>query len=305
MKRRIESTVAPRDAGKTLLAMLAERFTYRSEDEWKERIRRGELSVNERSAAPETLLAAGDAVRYQPEDLVEPPVRSDFRIVRKEADFLVIDKPGNLPVHPAGPYFEHTLWGLLHEECPELHFVNRLDRETSGLLLAARSASGAAILSKQLPTMFKRYLVIVHGAFAGQVRAEGTLVRDEASAVRKKRRFLSGGETGERAVTELRELRQVRGFTLVEAVLHTGRFHQVRATLSSLGFPVVGDKLYGPDENLYRKLRGDRLDAEDRARLILDRQALHCAELGFRHPVSGEELRFASPLPPEMAALLE
>lgn len=305
MKRRIESIVPVRDAGKTLLAMLAGRFTYRSGEEWQERIRRGELFVNGLPATPETILAPGDTVRYQPGDLVEPPVRSDFRIVLEDADLLVIDKPGNLPVHPAGPYFEHTLWGLLHDDHPELHFVNRLDRETSGLLLAARNAVCAAQLSRQLPTMFKRYLVIVHGAFSGAMTAAGALVRDETSAIRKKRRFLPGATTGERAVTDLRELRQANGFTLVEAVLHTGRFHQVRATLASLGFPVAGDKLYGLDEGFYLRLRGDRLTPEDRAKLILDRQALHCAALGFRHPVSGEELRFTSALPPEMAALLE
>jgi len=305
MKRRIESAVAPRDVGKTLLAMLTERFPYHSAEAWELRIRRGELAVNDAAATPETLLELGDKVRYQPVDLVEPPVRSDFRIAAEDADFLVIDKPGNLPVHPAGPYFEHTLWGLLHEDFPELHFVNRLDRETSGLLLAARTASSTAQLSRQLPEMFKRYLAIVHGAFAGAMTATGVLVRDETSAIRKKRRFLPGGQAGESAVTELHELRQANGFTLVEAILHTGRFHQVRATLAGLGYPVVGDKLYGLDENFYRKLRGDRLTAEDREKLILDRQALHCAELAFRHPVSGEELRFTSAMPTEMAAVLE
>ena len=93
-------------------------------------------------------------------------------------------------------------------------------------------------------------------------------------------------------------------FTLLSATLRTGRMHQIRATLHSLGYPVAGDKLYGLDEQFYRRFALDSLSNEDRKALILDRQALHCCKLSFTHPVSGEILSFKSELPPEIAALL-
>jgi len=96
----------------------------------------------------------------------------------------------------------------------------------------------------------------------------------------------------------------VNGVSEVEAVLHTGRLHQIRATLHSLGFPVVGDKLYGPDPMMFVRFCTDALTVEDRRRLRMDRQALHALELEFRHPATGQLMQFEAPLPPDMAAVL-
>ena len=305
MKRRVACAVPVAGAGRKLEDYLTLRFTYHTREEWLARIASEEIRLNGVPAAPDTVLAVGDKLTYEPRDLVEPPVRNDFRIVYADDDLCVIDKPGNLPVHPAGPYFEHTLWALLRGRFPELHFINRLDRETSGLLLAALRPESAARLSRRLAAMFKRYQAIVHGALTEPLDAEGVLCRDETSAVRKKRRFVPHGTDGEYVRTELFPVRRAGDFTLVEAVLHTGRLHQVRATLFSLGYPVVGDKLYGLNENFYLRLRGDRLTAQDRAELILERQALHCAELAFCHPADGRVMRFVSHMPEDMAALLD
>lgn len=305
MKRRVAAELGADAAGRTLIEYLTRRFDYRTAAEWRERIDRGEIRLDGASCLPEAPLRAGMVLTYEPTDIVEPPVRSDYAICHADADLLVIDKPGNLPVHPAGPYFEHTLWALLHERYPTLHFINRLDRETSGLLLAALHPESARRLSRQLPEMIKVYQAIVHGEFRTPVDAAGRLCRDEASPVRKKQRFVPGGAEGEFAHTWLAPARIVRDLSLVEAKLETGRLHQVRATLAALGFPVAGDKLYGLDETIYLRLRGDRLTAEDRAKLMIDRQALHCARLEFRHPRDGRRMAFVSPLPPELAALLE
>ena len=306
MKRRVAAVLGANAAGRTLIDYLAGRFSYRTAEEWRERIAAGEIRLDGTCRSPETVLVSGMHLAYEPADLVEPPVRTDYTIRYADADLLVIDKPGNLPVHPAGPYFEHTLWALLHERYPTLHFINRLDRETSGLLLAALHPESARQLCRRLPEMVKIYRVIVHGAFAEAIDAIGGLEPDETSIVRKKRKFVPGeNAAGEFAHTEFNPVRIAGDLSLVEARLHTGRFHQIRATLATLGFPVAGDKLYGLDETIYLRLRGDRLTAADREKLRIDRQALHCAHLEFHHPRDGRKLAFDSPLPAELETLLE
>lgn len=291
--------------GLTLIDFLSGRFTYRSKEEWITRINSGEITLNNKIVPPETLLVLHDCVEYRPEDIEEPPADLDYRIVFEDEFLLVIDKPGNLCMHPAGPFFKHTLWHLLCSKYGTIHFVNRLDRETSGLLLAVKEPKLAKQLAKSVS--FKRYLAVVHGEFPEELLAEGFLV-DANSVVRKKRKFVSqmpDNPPFESAKTAFVRQKYVNGMSLVEATLFTGRMHQIRATLFSLGFPVAGDKLYGPDERFYLKQSSGELSADDRAKLLISRQALHSAELEFIHPQSKEKLVFNSPLPAELQSLLK
>lgn len=291
--------------GLTLIDFLSGRFTYRSKEEWITRINSGEITLNNKIVPPETLLVLHDCVEYRPEDIEEPPADLDYRIVFEDEFLLVIDKPGNLCMHPAGPFFKHTLWHLLCSKYGTVHFVNRLDRETSGLLLAVKEPKLAKQLAKSVS--FKRYLAVVHGEFPEELLADGFLV-DANSVVRKKRKFVSqmpDNPPFESAKTAFVRQKYINGMSLVEATLFTGRMHQIRATLFSLGFPVAGDKLYGPDERFYLKQSSGELSAEDRKKLLISRQALHSAELEFIHPQSKEKLVFNSPLPAELQSLLK
>lgn len=291
--------------GLTLIDFLSGRFTYRSKEEWITRINSGEITLNNKIVPPETLLVLHDCVEYRPEDIEEPPADLDYRIVFEDGSLLVIDKPGNLCMHPSGPFFKHTLWHLLCSKYGTIHFVNRLDRETSGLLLAVKEPKLAKQLAKSVS--FKRYLAVVHGEFPEELLAEGFLV-DANSVVRKKRKFVSqmpDNPPFESAKTAFVRQKYVNGMSLVEATLFTGRMHQIRATLFSLGFPVAGDKLYGPDERFYLKQSSGELSADDRKKLLISRQALHSAELEFIHPQSKEKLVFNSPLPAELQSLLK
>lgn len=291
--------------GLTLIDFLSGRFTYRSKEEWITRINSGEITLNNKIVPPETLLVLHDCVEYRPEDIEEPPADLDYRIVFEDGSLLVIDKPGNLCMHPAGPFFKHTLWHLLCSKYGTIHFVNRLDRETSGLLLAVKEPKLAKQLAKSVS--FKRYLAVVHGEFPEELLADGFLV-DANSVVRKKRKFVSqmpDNPPFESAKTAFARQKYVNGMSLVEATLFTGRMHQIRATLFSLGFPVAGDKLYGPDERFYLKQSSGELSADDRAKLLISRQALHSEELEFIHPQSKEKLVFNSPLPAELQSLLK
>ncbi len=289
-----------------LVQFLAGRFTYRTVEEWFERINSGEITLNGKPVSPEYILQMHDCIEYHPQDIPEPPARKDYRIIFEDESILVIDKPGNLCVHPSGPFYQNTLWYLLRQNYPHIHFVNRLDRETSGLLLAAKSPEAARKIAETDAVSNKTYLAIVHGNFTEKIDASGFLVSAN-SVVRKKRHFIMENPeelTGETSVTTLFPEKSGANFSLVRAVLGTGRTHQIRATLCSLGFPLVGDKLYGLNEQYYSRLAQDALTAEDHAALLLPRQALHCAEMSFKHPVTGEVMTFNAPMPQEMLNIL-
>lgn len=306
-RRVIRSSIDWSGAGLTLEQFLAGRFTYRSLEEWRERIRTGEILLNGILAEPDQRLELHDSVEYFPGDLPEPEADLNYRIAYEDETLMVIDKPGNLCVHPSGPFFRHTLWHLLSTRFGEIHLVNRLDRETSGLLIVAKNSAAAAKLGRRGWPVRKEYLALVSGRFEQEVDAAGFLVPDTESVVRKKRRFVAGERPPAGAVhpesarTLLAPEEIGERFSLVRATPVTGRLHQIRATLFSLGFPLVGDKLYGVDERFFLKLRSGELTEADREKLILPRQALHSTLLEFRHPVSGETITVKSPFPEEFA----
>jgi len=313
--RKTAVVIKPEYAGCLVLDFVAARFTYRSREEWRQELDAGRFLLGGERAASHSLLAAGDRLVYLMPELQEPPVDQDFVVLYEDDDLLAVDKPARLPCHPGGIFFRHTLWTLLQERHgivgPSL--INRLDRETSGIVLVAKNKQAARLCYQQFAgrQVHKRYLVLVEGEFPfADLQADGCLAPDPASAIRKKLRFYpqdAAEMTFSRAVqcsTGLRLLCRRGEISLLEAIPVTGRNHQIRATLCSLGFPVVGDKLYGVDEELFLRFRQGGLTAADHQRLRLDRQALHAATLCLRHPLSGRELEFRSPLPAAMQSLL-
>lgn len=319
MKRRIQFIYAPGQGGAELLDYLAGRFTYHSREEWATHIREERVRVNDGAAGGDRLLVAGDRVEYIAVDRPEPPVNFEVRVVFEDSDIMVVNKPANLPCHPAGRYFNHTLWAWLKRchgvESPAL--VNRLDRETSGLLLVARNARAEAGCRAQFlrRSVVKRYMALVEGDFPEAVSARGWMMPDPGSGVHKRRRFelddaMPDGVPPVRpglewAETDFRRRQGAQGVTVVEAVLHTGRLHQIRATLHALGFPVVGDKMYGPDPRIFVRFCTDAMTEEDWRRLRLPRQALHSMELEFTHPATRQPLHFQAPMPEDMRGLLD
>lgn len=315
MTREMIFTLRDKDAGKTLASFLAARFTYHADAAWRGLIDEGRVTVNGQTAVPDAALRAGDVLRYDASDVEEPPVDETFGVLLDDPLLLVIDKPGNLPCHPGGRYFNHTLWALLktRHHVVEPVLINRIDRETSGLVLIGKTPEAAHNLSKQFAahSVFKRYTVFVEGTFPERLDASGWLLPDLRSAIRKKRRFTPAAagtaapcEEAEWAETVFERVRVCDGFSAVTALPRTGRLHQLRATLLSLGYPVVGDKLYGVDETLFLKFCNNALTEEDQSRLRMRRQALHADTLRFRHPRFGAPTEVTAPLPPDMAALI-
>lgn len=315
MTREMRFTIREQDAGKTLATFLGGRFTYHSETAWRARVAEGRVRVNGRLASADAALAAGDEIRYEAEAIPEPPVDAAYGVVSDDPLLLVVDKPGNLPCHPGGRYFNHTLWALLKERSglADPVFVNRIDRETSGLVVVAKTSESAHNLFSQFAshTVVKRYTAFVEGVFPARAEACGWLCADTGSAVRKKRRFVAAeagsaapAEGAEWAETIFERERICDGFSVVTATPRTGRLHQLRATLLALGFPVVGDKLYGVDETLFLRFCAGSLSAEDNRILRLPRQALHAGYLRYRHPRFGALAEVTAPLPADMTALL-
>ncbi|MFW5802484.1 MAG: RluA family pseudouridine synthase [Verrucomicrobiota bacterium] len=300
MKRRATTRIGPDDAGATLPEFLQRRFTYHTRERWLELILERRVLLNGKPAALEQTLAAGDHLEYIADDIPEPPVSTNFSVVHEDSDMLVVDKPGNLPCHPAGRFFHNTLWRLLQQNgyAANLRFVHRLDRETSGLVVIAKSATAARTLGRQFERreVKKVYQVLVEGQFPHTLTAEGEMLPDTTSEVRKKRRLRlddSPDRTSPRyAFTEFRRLEFQGDLTLVEARPTTGRLHQIRASLHALGFPVAGDKLYGLDETLYLRFIRDALSDDDRATLRFPRQALHAAQLILAHPTTRKPMHF-------------
>jgi 23S rRNA pseudouridine955/2504/2580 synthase/23S rRNA pseudouridine1911/1915/1917 synthase len=316
MEKKNSVRIQPQQAGRQLLDFVSQRFTYRSREEWQAELTAGRFLLNDAETRSDSILAQGDLLVYLMPALVEPPVAGNYTVLHEDDDLLVIDKPAPLPCHPGGRFFAHTLWALLKEQhgLAEPRLVNRLDRETSGLVLVAKNKAAARLCQEQFAEhrVEKVYWVVVEGDFpdTGQgVHAAGWLGTDPDSAIRKKMRFYPAQNEAPPGAAECSTaFRRLStgdtGLSLLEARPHTGRCHQIRASLLHLGFPVVGDKLYGVDEQLFLRFKEDRLSAADHALLRLPRQALHATSLRLSHPISGQELEFSAPLPPEIQELL-
>ena len=308
-ERTISATAGPELEGVRLDHFLSGRFTYQSRTGWQSVIREGRIAVNGIRVRASRRLHAGDVVSFDVRGIAEPEVDPSYSVMLERPDFLIVSKSGCLPVHPSGCYFRNTLLMLMKERYGELFVVNRLDRETSGLVVLAKNAETAGVLSGLFASrrVKKTYLAAVFGAFpAGTVVKNGWLSSDPGSPVRKKRRFTEtdpGTEDAEPCCTEFTGLMSRSGFSLVECRPHTGRLHQIRATLHSCGFPLVGDKLYGPDDTVFLRFTEDAMTDADRAALVLPTQALHAWRIRFTAPDSGEEIRCESAPPSAMLDL--
>lgn len=195
---------------------------------------------------------------------------------------IVIDKPGDVVCHPskAGPW--SSLVGAVreHTRLPTVHLVFRLDRETSGIVVFAKNAllAGRLQTAMQERRVAKRYLVVLTGRLAEPVTVDQPLGDDLASPVYVKTTVRADGRP---AVTHFEPVAEGGGFTLARVRPETGRKHQIRAHAHWLGLPVVGDKIYGPDARLYLEFIDHGWTDALAQRLLLPRQALHCAEIDF------------------------
>jgi 23S rRNA pseudouridine1911/1915/1917 synthase len=267
----------------------------------------GRLTLAGRSARARTLLKGGEQLELEAEletasDAAPEPI--PLAVVYADDALLVIDKPVGLVVHPGAGNRRGTLQNALLHAYPELAvlpragIVHRLDKDTSGLLLVARTPAvhKALVASLEQRRIRRTYRAVCVGVLTGGGRVDAPLGRH-----RRDRTKMAVVEDGRAARTSYRVLERFRANTYIEAELETGRTHQIRVHMAHVRAPLVGDPVYGgrprlppqPSDELKAVLQGFR------------RQALHATRLALEHPTSGEPLAFESPLPADMRALLE
>jgi 23S rRNA pseudouridine1911/1915/1917 synthase len=311
--------VAPEQSGLALVAALRR---FRPSEPWsalRRLIENRHVQINGNLCLDEgRKLQPGDVVKIWDEPRNAPPSPDDIKILFQDAHLIVVEKPAGVT---SERHAEEQHWSTRRKQRqetidelvsrmllrrfsrqkrggkparpPRVRLVHRLDRDTSGVMVLAVSAEAERLLVRMFGkhAIHRAYHAIAQGRIEEQT-FESCLVRDRGDG---RRGSTTLPKVGQRAVTHVRPLEYLDGYTLVECRLETGRTHQIRIHLAEAGHPLCGEKVY--NQPLFRKRTVDSSGAQ--------RQALHAAELGFTHPITGEELMFKTPMPPDMAKLLE
>jgi 23S rRNA pseudouridine1911/1915/1917 synthase len=274
-----------------------------------QRVIRGDLDIDGvRVTRPGQAVHAGQRVAFRRPAPSEPEAPRDIGVLLADPSLYALCKPAGLPIHPTARYHYSTLTAVLRERFPDerLEVCHRLDRETSGILLVARTREAGPLLKRAFARrqVRKRYLAIVHGELEGERLVDAPLgLAGAASSVRVKMAVLPVEDGGLPSRTRFLPLRRYRGCTLVEARPETGRQHQIRVHAAALGHPIVGDKLY-PDESRFIEWADNGDSPELLAALELPRHALHASELEFAHPLDGHPVHVTCPLPADLRDFL-
>ncbi len=241
---------------------------------------------------------------------------ADMPILFEDEHVLAVSKPTGMVVHPTARYYASTVLKRLEAMRPgqRIFPAHRLDRETSGVLLLSytpQADRAVKVQFEQRDTVTKRYVAIAWGAAPWTKRLlDQPMMLDMDAKYKVKMRIAAAGE-GLSAGTECEIVERRRSpitgreYSMVKCTLLTGRQHQIRLHLAAAGLPIVGDKLYGPDDGLFARGVDDELTDEDRSLLELPRHALHAAELSLDHPISGERLTLSAPLPEDLRTFWE
>jgi 23S rRNA pseudouridine1911/1915/1917 synthase len=289
-----------RDAGKRLDHVLQSRLPQFSRARLQDWIKRGRVLVNGHGQRASYTVRDADTIDIQPAELA--PLRATpepipLDILYEDPDVVAIDKPAGMVVHSGAGVHSGTLVNALLHRFASLSrtagdlrpgIVHRLDRYTSGVLLVAKNDAAHQRLAEQFASrkVEKTYLALVHGNVKqDRGRIEKPITRDPRQRVRMTARL----SRGRAAWTEFHVLRRFAGFTFLEVRIGTGRTHQIRVHLSSIGHPVVGDRLYGAP-------------AEVAGQPALPRYFLHAHRIRFQQPSTGRPVTVESPLPPDLSA---
>jgi 23S rRNA pseudouridine1911/1915/1917 synthase len=293
----LSATVPQEMGGLRLDQALARLFHQYSRSRLQDWLRAGHIKVDGRAAAPRTPVNGGEEVVLTPPrvaaDVAPRAQKMPLRVVHEDAALIVIDKPAGLVVHPGAGQADRTLLNALLAHAPALAgvpragIVHRLDKDTSGLLVVAKTVEAQADLVKQLAdrSMRRVYIALVQGDPPASGTIDAPVGRDARARTR-----MAVTHRGKPARTGYRVLERFGRAALVECRLETGRTHQIRVHFQHIRHPLVGDTVYR---------RGTRHG------IAFPRQALHAAELSLRHPSSGEQLTWRAPLPRDFKRLVD
>ena len=309
--QRLSIEIQPAFAGVRLDKALSALLPEHSRTAIQQWLKQGFVLVDGKPVKQKFSLCGGEILQISMPQPAEqsanwPAQPVDFDIVHEDADILVVNKPAGLVVHPGAGQADHTLLnGLLHHDrslrtLPRAGIVHRLDKDTSGLLVVARTEMARQRLIGQLAdhSMSRRYLAVANGVMVAGERIDQPIGRHRRDRLR-----MCVTAAGKPAVTHIRVARKFRRHCLLRVELETGRTHQIRVHLSWRGFPLVGDGLYtGRVRVQLPPASDDELIATLRQ---FPRQALHAAQLSLRHPADGEEVQWRQATPADMQHLID
>jgi 23S rRNA pseudouridine1911/1915/1917 synthase len=286
------------------LAKLLPDYSRTQIQEW---IKQGSVLLNEKVPTPRTTVIGTETVTIDATLKPQPTFAAqaiDLNIVYEDEHLLVINKAVGMVVHPAAGNFDSTLLNaLLHhapvlQQLPRAGIIHRLDKDTSGLLVIAKTPASLTHLSRQLKkhSMQRIYQAIVCGVMASGGTVDQPIARHPI--VRKKMTVI---ETGKPSVTHYRVVEKYRAHTRLKLQLETGRTHQIRVHMAYINYPILGDPTYGGRFQIPKKSSQELIDAIRQFK----RQALHACELSFVHPATSKEVKFEAPLPADMQHLIQ
>jgi 23S rRNA pseudouridine1911/1915/1917 synthase len=302
-----ECTVTAESAGQRLDRFLVSVLADHSRSQIQKLIADGRVRVGAREVRPNLAVHAGDRVRV---DVPEPgptsiqPEAAPLEILYQDADVVVLNKPPGMVVHPGAGHASGTLVNALLHHISDLSgiggelrpgIVHRLDRGTSGVMVVAKNDAAHQELSRQFHDreVEKEYVALVWGVVQAGRRIDAAIGRDRVNRQKMSARSRRARE----AVTRITKAFHLPGLTLCQVAIHTGRTHQIRVHLSSIGHPIVGDPLYG---GVHRRVAGDI-----RAVTHLQRPFLHAERLAFKHPRDGRRMEFMAALPADLRDVLD
>ena len=298
--------VLSQDSAKRLDVFLSQKEPALSRSQIKRLIETGKVRIEGRKAKPGLRLREDERVTLilpEPKKMEVEAEAIPLKVLYEDRHLIVVNKPAGLVVHPAAGNYSGTLVNALLHRCPDLAgiggvlrpgIVHRLDKDTSGVLVVAKDDPAHRSLSDQFRkhTAERRYMGIVFGQLSDEGQVDAPVGRHPTHRKKMSARPRKGRE----ARTHWRVLERFRSFTLAEFRLETGRTHQIRVHLSSIGHPILGDPLYGGRKRMASVESLPLRQGLQRLR----RQALHAASLGFVHPATGEALKFDSSLPEDV-----
>ena len=265
-------------------------------------VKDGAVLVNGKPVKSSYKVENGDRIRLEIPDAVEPEIEAEpmeLDILYEDSDIILINKPKGMVVHPAAGHYSGTLVNGLMAHCKnELSGINgvmrpgivhRIDMDTTGVLIVCKNDKAHNAIAEQLKvhSITRKYYAIVHGVLKADT---GTVNAPIGRHPVDRKKMSINEKNGKEAVTHYQVLRRFRRFTFVECQLETGRTHQIRVHMASIGHPLLGDQVYGPAKVPFSGLQG---------------QTLHAGVLGIIHPSTGEYMEFTAPLPAYFEAVLK
>lgn len=264
-------------------------------------LKEGRVSVNGQPVKSNYKVSGGEIITLEVPEAVEPeivPEELELDILYEDKDIILINKPKGMVVHPAAGHYTGTLVNGLMAHCREdlsgingvmrPGIVHRIDMDTTGVLIVCKNDASHNAIAEQLKvhSITRKYYAIVHGVIKEE---EGTVNAPIGRHPTDRKRMSINEKNGKEAVTHYRVIRRYRRFSYIECQLETGRTHQIRVHMASIGHPLLGDQVYGPSKCPFTGLQG---------------QTLHAGVLGIQHPSTGEYMEFHAPLPEYFEELL-